>query len=72
MGDKQAPIVGWVIEAASGKYWNGHGATFANFTDAHERAVRFATFDDAEAVRCHLFEFSNLLRSSQHMWVDKP
>lgn len=63
----------WLIEAAGPKYWNGHSLSAASFTSDPGAAVRFARFEDGEAVRCWLLEpLHNLLATREHQWMDKP
>lgn len=73
-----ADELGWVIETASGLYWNGKsvGVRCSDaFVNSADEAVRFARLQDAEVVRCWLFGQPGegvgwSLRSAQHKWID--
>lgn len=68
---------GWVIETASGEYWNGREvgeSPRGAFVRDHNEALRFARQEDAEIVRSWLFGQPGRgigwsLRATQHKWI---
>jgi hypothetical protein len=61
--------LGWLIEAACPPiYWDGHSVD--SWTDDANKAIRFARFEDAEAVRCWMVTGGKLAKSVQHGWID--
>jgi hypothetical protein len=69
---------GWLIETASGEYWNGRNVgpdSRDAFVHNPNDAIRFARQGDAETVRAWLFGQPGRglgwsLRSAQHKWID--
>lgn len=60
---------GWVIEA-DGRYWDGTFANSNGFDPDHNKAVRFARFEDAEKVKHWLLkDHAFALRTTQHVWI---
>jgi hypothetical protein len=60
----------WLIEA-DGSYWDGHFTDSRGFTRKVDDAVRFARFQDAEAVKHWLLQVHSFaLRTTRHCWVN--
>ena len=58
---------GWLIEAGDPPhYWDGYSPE--SYTADSNKAVRFARFQDAEAVRCRLLRAGVHWKSVQHGW----
>lgn len=72
--DSAVPEKAWLIEAAGDRpmWWNGDGATSNDFTEDHNRAIRFATKESASLVIYHLLSaYSFALRPTSHLWFDE-
>ena len=65
MSEKTGPDYGWLIEAGDPPhYWDGRSAD--SYTSDAYQAIRFARFEDAEAVRCRLVTGGVHWKSVQH------
>ncbi len=61
----------WLIEAAGPKWWDGSGFTTAAFVTDANKAMRFSRKADAQKAIIWLLPlFSQLLKATEHGWMD--